>query len=68
MKTRTVSVKASDSDVSIEVITNITQRKGTPLTEEEMDAMAKKSARLIASMLSELPYADFGAENTRIVM
>ena len=66
MKARIFSVVANDDDIAIEVTVSVSPRKGYPLEESELDEFVKKASRKIAALLTELPYSDFGIENTRI--
>lgn len=66
MKTRTFRILADDGDLAVEISVIVAPRKGFPLEENELDVFEKKCARQIATFLTELPYSDFGMENTRI--
>jgi hypothetical protein len=61
-----VRVVADDGYLLVEVTVSIVPRKGYPLEEGELDEVAKKAGRQVASMLSGLPYSDFGADNTTV--
>jgi hypothetical protein len=65
-KARTLSVIAGDDDLCVEINVTITPRKGYPLEKYEMDALVKQCGRRIGQVLPELPYSDFGIDNTRI--
>jgi hypothetical protein len=66
MKNRICAVTADDGDLTIEIKITVTPRKGHPLEEDELDAFEKKMLRRIAAVLPELPFVDFGIENTRV--
>jgi hypothetical protein len=66
MKARMLSITANDGDLIVEVAVSITPRKGYPLEEDEMDRFVQQAGRLIASVLPQLPFSDYGIENTKV--
>jgi hypothetical protein len=66
MKARTFSIIADDDNLAVKVTVSVTPRKGYPLEEPELDQFVKKASRKIAALLTELPFSDFGIENTWI--
>jgi hypothetical protein len=66
MKARMLSITANDGDLIVEVTVSITPIKGYPLEENEMDRLVQQTGRLIAGVLPNLPFSDYGIENIKV--
>ena len=68
MQKRVFNITANDDDLLIEIQVAVTPRKGYALEENELDEFMKKAGRRIAAVLPDLPYSDFGIDNTQVVL
>ncbi len=64
---RTVKVLADDGMTRIEATIRIMVPKGD-FVRGEVESIVQKTARGYADVLKQIPYTDFGVENTRVAM